>query len=182
MDRVAGVPRARRRDRDRHVPRGVRHARGVLSEGCGNPRGGRAGRPGIPRLPAVALETPAHQERPGADEPRAKAQIARSAGVPLHGLAGAVICEQDEIWQESMYFSEVRMNELYDEGRTHGIDGTVDRARLDAEARKIIESGPELADRIETAQDINRVPGSRTPGRLASNRVLHQLSRHYRSL
>ena len=89
MDRVAGVPRARRRDRDRHVPRGVRHARGVLSEGCGDPRGGRAGRPGIPRLPAVALETPAHQERPGADEPRDKAQIARSAGVPLHGLAGA---------------------------------------------------------------------------------------------
>ena len=74
------------------------------------------------------------------------------------------------------------MGELYDEGCTHGIDGTVDWARLDAEARKIIESGPELADRIETAQDINRVPGSRTPGRLASNRVLHQLSRHYRSL
>lgn len=74
------------------------------------------------------------------------------------------------------------MGELYDEGRTHGIDGTVDWARLDAEARKIIESGPELADRIETAQDINRVPGSRTPGRLASNRVLHQPSRHYRSL
>ena len=34
------------------------------------------------------------------------------------------------------------MGELYDEGRTHGIDGTVDWARLDAEARKIIESGP----------------------------------------
>lgn len=182
MDRVAGVPRARRRDRDRHVPRGVRHARGVLSEGCGDPRGGRAGRPGIPRLPAVALETPAHQKRQGADEPRDKAQIARSAGVPLHGLAGAVICEQDEIWQESMYFSEVRMNELYDEVRTRGIDGTVDWARQEAEARKMIESSLELTDKIETAQEINRAPGSRTPGRLASDRALHQISRHYGSL
>lgn len=34
------------------------------------------------------------------------------------------------------------MSELYDEGRTRGIDGMVDWARLDAEARKIIESGP----------------------------------------
>lgn len=35
-------------------------------------------------------------------------------------LAGAVMCEQDEIWQESRYFSEARMNELYDDGRTRG--------------------------------------------------------------
>lgn len=66
-------------------------------------------------------------------------------------LAGAVMCEQDEMWQESRYFSEAKMGELYDEGRTRGIDGTVDRARLEAEARKMIESGLELADRIEAA-------------------------------
>ena len=58
-------------------------------------------------------------------------------------LAGAVMCEQDEIWQESRYFSEARMNELYDEGRTRGIDGPVDWARLEAEARRMIESGLE---------------------------------------
>lgn len=33
------------------------------------------------------------------------------------------MCEQDEIWQESSCSSEVRMNELYDDGRTRGIDG-----------------------------------------------------------
>ena len=56
-----------------------------------------------------------------------------------------------EIWQESRYFSEVRMNELYDDGRTRGIDGHVDWARLEAEARKMLESGLELADRVEAA-------------------------------
>lgn len=66
-------------------------------------------------------------------------------------LADAVMCEQDEMWQESRYFSEAKMGELYDEGRTRGIDGTVDWARLEAEARKMLESGLELADRVETA-------------------------------
>ena len=66
-------------------------------------------------------------------------------------LAGAVMCEQDEVWQESRHFSEAKMGELYDEGRAHGIDGTVDWPRLEAEAGKMIESGLELADRIEAA-------------------------------
>lgn len=43
------------------------------------------------------------------------------------------------------------MNELYDEGSRHGIDGMVDRARLEAEARKMIESGLELVNRVVTA-------------------------------
>lgn len=64
-------------------------------------------------------------------------------------LAGAVMCEQDEIWQGPRYFSGARVNELYDEGR--GIDGKADRARLEAEARKMLESGLELADRVEAA-------------------------------
>lgn len=87
--RCSAGPRARRRHRGRHVPRGLRHAGGVPPEDRGNPRGGRAGRPGIPRLPAVALEEPAHQQRPGADEPRNKAQVEGGAGVPLDGMAGA---------------------------------------------------------------------------------------------
>ncbi len=62
-------------------------------------------------------------------------------------LAGAVMCEQDEILQESRYFSEAKMRELYDEARMRGIDW----ARLEAEARKMIESGLKLADRIEAA-------------------------------
>lgn len=39
--------------------------------------------------------------------------------------------------------------EHYDEGRTREIDGPVDWTRMEAEARKIIESGLELEDRIE---------------------------------
>lgn len=66
-------------------------------------------------------------------------------------LAGAVMCEQDEIWQGSRYFSEARMNELYDEGRGRGTDGKVDWARLEAEARKMLESGLEPAGRVEAA-------------------------------
>ena len=64
------------------------------------------------------------------------------------------------------------MNELYDEVRTRGIDGTVDWARQEAEARKMIESSLELTDKIETAQEINRAPGSRTPGRLIASEML----------
>ena len=88
QDRLAGVPRARRH-RDRHVPRGVRHVGGVPPESGGNPRGGRARRPGIPLLPAVALEAPAHQQCPGADQPRNKAQVEGGIGAPLDGIASA---------------------------------------------------------------------------------------------
>lgn len=43
------------------------------------------------------------------------------------------------------------MNELCDGGRTRGIDGPVEWARLEAEARTMLEPGIELADRIEAA-------------------------------
>ena len=72
-----------------HVPRGVRHAGGVLPEGGGGVGGGRARCAGLPRLPADPLEAPAHRQRAGEDQPRDEAQAARRAGVPLHGLAGA---------------------------------------------------------------------------------------------
>ena len=66
-------------------------------------------------------------------------------------LAGAVMCEQDEVWQESRYFSEAKMDELYDDKRVNGVDGPVDWARLEVDARKMIESSLELADRVEAA-------------------------------
>ena len=43
------------------------------------------------------------------------------------------------------------MNELYDEKRVRGLDGLVGWAQLEADARKMIESGLELADRAEAA-------------------------------
>ena len=61
------------------------------------------------------------------------------------------MCEQDELWQESRHFSEAKMNELYDEKRAHGVTGSVDWARLEAEAGKMLESSLELADRVEAA-------------------------------
>ena len=88
------------------------------------------------------------------------------------------MCEQDEIWQESRYFSKVRINQLYNDGRTRRIDGPVEWARLEAEAGKMLESDLELADRAETTWDINHIPDCRMPGRLDSDRALHQLSRH----
>lgn len=66
-------------------------------------------------------------------------------------LAGAAMYKQDKIWQESSCLSEARVNELYDKERRLGIDGTVDWAGLEADARKMIKSGLELADRIEAA-------------------------------
>ena len=77
-------------------------------------------------------------------------QVFPSTASPVR-LAGAVMCGQDEIRQGSRYFSETKMNELCDEGRGRGTDGTADRARLEAEARKMLESGPEPADRVEAA-------------------------------
>ena len=133
----------------------MRHAGGVLPQGGGGAGGGRARRADLPRLPADPLEAPAHQQRAGEDQPGDKAQVARRTGVPSTGslvrLASAVMCKQDEMWQESRYFSEARMNELYDDGRTRGIDGPVEWARLEAEARKMLDSGLELADRVEAA-------------------------------
>ena len=74
---------------------------------------------------------------------------------PLDGslvrLVGAITCEQNEIWQGLRYFPEAKMAKLYDEGRTRGVDGTGDWARMDAETRKMIESGLELEDRIGAA-------------------------------
>ncbi len=43
------------------------------------------------------------------------------------------------------------MDELCDGGRTRGIDGPVERARLEAEARTMLESGIKLTNRIEAA-------------------------------
>lgn len=123
---------------------------GVSDSASGCPLSARPGARSFNRDAATG-----HQQRPGADEPRDKAQVEGGADIPLDGIAGAsgrsVMCEQDEMWQESRYFSEAKMGELYDEGRTRGIDGTVDWAQLEAEARKMIESGLKLADRIEAA-------------------------------
>ena len=136
------------------------HAACEMLEGC-CPRAARVLEEAEPDALAYLDFPPSHWKRLRTNnvQERTNREIKRRSRVvqvfPSTGslvrLAGAVMCEQDEIWQESRYFSEVRMNELYDDGRTRGIDGHVDWARLEAEARKMLESGLELADRVEAA-------------------------------
>lgn len=65
-------------------------------------------------------------------------------------LAGAVMCEQDEAWSASRYFSEARMRELYSEAGARPA-APLAGAELEGFARRAIESSLELADRLEAA-------------------------------
>lgn len=69
----------------------------------------------------------------------------------LERLVGAVMCEQDDIWADSRYFSERKMSELYEEHAAPKQPDAQERERLDAMARKAIEASLELADRMEAA-------------------------------
>lgn len=148
------------RGRDAATVTAMHHAACDMLEGC-CPRAAAVLEEAEPDALAYLDFPPTHWKRLRTNnvQERTNREIKRRSRVvqvfPSTGslvrLAGAVMCEQDEIWQESRYFSEVRMNELYDDGRTRGIDGHVDWARLEAEARKMLESGLELADRVEAA-------------------------------
>ncbi len=148
------------RGRDAATVTAMYHATCDMPEGC-CPRAAAILEEAEPDVPAYLEFPPSHWKRlrtNNVQEPTNREIKRRSSVVQafpskasLVRLADAVMCEQDEMWQESRYFSEAKMGELYDEGRTRGIDGTVDWARLEAEARKMLESGLELADRVETA-------------------------------
>lgn len=148
------------RGRDAATVTAMYHAARDMLEGC-RPRAAAVLEEAEPDAPAYLDFPPAHWKRLRTNnvQERTNREIKRRSRVvqvfPSTGslvrLAGAVMCEQDEIWQESRHFSEVRMNELYDDGRTRGIDGPVKWARLEAEARKMLESVLELADRVEAA-------------------------------
>ena len=69
----------------------------------------------------------------------------------LTRLVGAVMCEQDEEWAESRYFSEDRMAEL-SEDRPKPEPPSEERGReLLLVARQAIEASLALADRMEAA-------------------------------
>ena len=68
----------------------------------------------------------------------------------LERLAGAVMCEQDDLWADSRYFSEARMRELCEPRAATDKDES-DGAELLEFARRAIESSLELADRVEAA-------------------------------
>ena len=71
----------------------------------------------------------------------------------LERLAGAVMCDQDEAWSRSRYFSERVMSELPDEPGARRAAAPTDE-QLDAfrlVARRAIEASLELADELEAA-------------------------------
>lgn len=69
----------------------------------------------------------------------------------LTRLVGAVMCEQDEVWGESRYFSEQRISELY-EDRPDPVAPSDEREReLRLMAEQAIRASLELADTMEAA-------------------------------
>lgn len=72
----------------------------------------------------------------------------------IRGLAGAVMCDQDEAWSDARYFSEKVMSALYAEGRPTGTGERPSEEQLEGfrlVAKKAIEASLELADELEAA-------------------------------
>ena len=72
----------------------------------------------------------------------------------LERLAGAVMCDMDEEWQEARYFSKEKMDELYDEKRASRAEEppTPERQReWRLVAKRAIDASLELADEMEAA-------------------------------
>ena len=70
----------------------------------------------------------------------------------LERLAGAVMCEQGEIWSGSRYFAYGKIQELYDEKRRKEPEGPGrPAAELAEAARKMILASLELAEKVDAA-------------------------------
>ena len=68
----------------------------------------------------------------------------------LERLTGAVMCEQDDPWTDSRYFSEARMRELYEAKAAADKDERAGAELLEF-VRRVIGSSLELADRVDAA-------------------------------
>lgn len=66
-------------------------------------------------------------------------------------LVGAVMCDQAETWSGSRNFSERKMAEMHDAAHQRGASSRHNWAELEKTARKMNESGLELADGVEAA-------------------------------
>ena len=72
----------------------------------------------------------------------------------LERLAGAVMCDMDEEWQDARYFSKQKMDELYDESRAARAEEPPTPERLSEwrlVAKRAIDASLELADELEAA-------------------------------
>lgn len=61
------------------------------------------------------------------------------------------MCERDDIWADSRYFSERKISEPCEEHAVPRKPDAQEMQRLDAMARKAIEASLELADRMKAA-------------------------------
>ena len=80
--------------------------------------------------------------------------LAVAAMLSLERLAGAVMCDMDEEWQEARYFSKDKMDELYDESRAPRAEEPPTPERMSEwrlVAKRAIESSLELADEMGAA-------------------------------
>lgn len=72
----------------------------------------------------------------------------------LERLAGAVVYDMDEEWQDARYFSRQKMGELYDESRAAGAEEPPTPERLSEwrlVAKRAIDASLEPADEMEAA-------------------------------
>ena len=131
-------------------------ARGMLRGVC--PRAADVLEEAEPDAPAY-LDLPAsHWKRLRTNnvQERANREIKRRSRVvqvfPSEGslmrLVGAVMCDMDEAWSASRYFSEARMRELPAGGGPAASRPAPTGADVEA-ARRALESSLELADRVE---------------------------------
>ena len=132
------------------------HVAAEMLEGC-CPRAARLLEEAEPDALAHLDLPPSHWKRLGTNnvQERTNREIKRRSRVvqvlpsvaSLERLAGAVMCERDDLWADSRYFSEARMRELCG-ARPAAARG---EAELLEFARRVINASLELADRMEAA-------------------------------
>lgn len=148
------------RARDAATAVAMYHAACEMLEGC-CPRAARVLEEAEPDALAYLDFPPSHWKRLRTNnvQERANREIKRRSRVvqvfpsesSLLRLVGAVMCDQAETWSGSRYFSERKMAEMHDAAFRMGAAGEHDWAELEKAARKMIESGLELADSVEAA-------------------------------
>lgn len=101
-------------------------------------------------------------------EMRRRSRVVRvfPSAASLERLAGAVMCEQDDLWADSRYFSEAGMRELL-EAKAEAGGGARDEAGLPEFARRALSASLELADKMEAdkIRDVVSVCGEAAPFR-----------------
>lgn len=111
------------------------------------------------------LDFPAsHWRRPRANNVRERAngEMKRRSRVvqvfpsvaSVERLAGAVMCDMDEEWQDARHFSKRKMDELHDESRAAGAEEPPTPERLSEwrlVAKRATDASLELADEMEAA-------------------------------